>query len=878
MRRSKKFTVDNLDRFLRVIYKEADILELMILSPRIGSSRSFGFEERVRQATAAFWLERSDSPHCKASYRELVVSKYLQCYPRDYSEDEVEVLLDAQLETLSSAWGIGRKSSRDAKRTNALQLILKAASSLLVCRNERLVVRQGCLLEWNGVADKIDQNVLFAAYDLLSGRNEGGHACVRYGDKRLERILSRGYAETHAHLNGSGYSPEINWYCFLWLSAHHISERDCALRGYVESRWPGFSKDRIEGIILVFKKLPVLRGLLQAYARVLSGAELRDGAVQAPNELKLIEQISKMMGQLLYVRDEETLELLLEDPRFVRVMGSAASEIPLEVFDDPSECFYFEQRFHRMMLSVLPALFNLPAGIYAYNVYIAAITQFKSGMLHDNLLMGFSRFSASETQKEVFLDHVPGAKRLLYRSVFDRYYRGEGVRLVELRIAPKKRARFISLVNELDDANKWAYDKSCQRGERPCKIEYRLVAHFIKTKTFPSKEFGVARKENDAHNADCCLADIETIFDLSAASRDYVSKLVAIDTANFELHTRPETYASVFRKFSSEIAALHETGKTYHVGEDFLTLCNGLRAIDEVLEFLEFAEGDRLGHATALGLDVQEYYQRKRFYITCPLEEHVDDLVWLHQMIVRHKSREAEVLAYLEDEYEKYATKLYSPGALDAIPSLRQHWKAYCLRGNSPDLYINPAYPTAMSPGCKTKKSSSHNAALADMDRGARELYSRYHFDGRLKEAGALPMVIKVDGEYVRAVALAQRLLLKKVHEKGIGIETNPSSNRKISSVHRYIDLPLFSFNCRGLTSLEEKRMRGICNIPVTINSDDCGIFQTDLAMEYALIAEALKKEGFDHESVYEYIDHLRKLSLDQCFFSAMRNEGLSEV
>lgn len=41
---------------------------------------------------------------------------------------------------------------------------------------------------------------------------------------------------------------------------------------------------------------------------------------------------------------------------------------------------------------------------------------------------------------------------------------------------------------------------------------------------------------------------------------------------------------------------------TYHTGEDFLDIVDGLRAIDEALLFLQMEKGERLGHAMALGV------------------------------------------------------------------------------------------------------------------------------------------------------------------------------------------------------------------------------------------------------------------------------------
>ena len=89
------------------------------------------------------------------------------------------------------------------------------------------------------------------------------------------------------------------------------------------------------------------------------------------------------------------------------------------------------------------------------------------------------------------------------------------------------------------------------------------------------------------------------------ATRDSIEKarILGIDTANYEKNCGPENYGPSYRQFKKEVKSKIELKFTYHAGEDFDSLCSGLRAIDEVLEFLRFKRGDRLGHALALGID-----------------------------------------------------------------------------------------------------------------------------------------------------------------------------------------------------------------------------------------------------------------------------------
>ena len=67
--------------------------------------------------------------------------------------------------------------------------------------------------------------------------------------------------------------------------------------------------------------------------------------------------------------------------------------------------------------------------------------------------------------------------------------------------------------------------------------------------------------------------------------------------------------------------------------------------------------------------------------------------------------------------------------------------------------------------------------------------------------------------------------------------------------------------------------------LSVSINTDDQGVFDTLLENEYALMALALKKKKdkknnkiYDIEDIYEWIDYVRKMGIEQSFKSDIRN------
>ena len=62
-------------------------------------------------------------------------------------------------------------------------------------------------------------------------------------------------------------------------------------------------------------------------------------------------------------------------------------------------------------------------------------------------------------------------------------------------------------------------------------------------------------------------------------------------------------------------------------------------------------------------------------------------------------------------------------------------------------------------------------------------------------------------------------------------------------------------------------------SLNVSINTDDQGVFDTLLENEYALMMLALKKKRnkdneleYDIEDIYEWIDYVRQMGLEQSF------------
>jgi len=153
-------------------------------------------------------------------------------------------------------------------------------------------------------------------------------------------------------------------------------------------------------------------------------------------------------------------------------------------------------------------------------------------------------------------------------------------------------------------------------------------------------------------------------------------------------------------------------------------------------------------------------------------------------------------------------------------------------------------------------------------------LYFRYHYDFDVRQKGLKSIDIKVDEDYINIVGLVQKAMQKELRNKGIGIETNPSSNYLICTFKRYDKHPIIKFFNLGLT-YDNDQLKECEQLFVSINTDDQGVFGTYLENEYALLALALNKakndEGenlYNQEMIYDWLNKIRQMGLQQSFYT----------
>ena len=124
------------------------------------------------------------------------------------------------------------------------------------------------------------------------------------------------------------------------------------------------------------------------------------------------------------------------------------------------------------------------------------------------------------------------------------------------------------------------------------------------------------------------------------------------------------------------------------------------------------------------------------------------------------------------------------------------------------------------------------------------------------------PIFVYTDEEQSAVLQKAQEYVLKKVEQKGIYIETNPTSNLAIGESRELYDEHILRLNASDLVPMNDNNQE----VLITVNSDDPVIFNTNIENELAYMYYALTYKGYAKERVLRWIDKVRQMGLDSSF------------
>jgi adenosine deaminase len=407
------------------------------------------------------------------------------------------------------------------------------------------------------------------------------------------------------------------------------------------------------------------------------------------------------------------------------------------------------------------------------------------------------------------------------------------VAFLEGRFAPKdKGAKMYALLCEIwKEYNNYAkgidrcvHDAPIRKKDNP--MELRLVGHFIKKK---------------AGRYSCCqhfylrenLEKQARLLIQMRKMQHFQDMIVGCDAAGNELHTPPEVFAPIFRR-------MRDSGVnkfTFHVGEDFNYIVSGIRAVYEAVCFLELREGDRVGHATALGLSPSLWRRRIGNKVVVRRANFLDDLIFAWKLLQRNSKFSTEVKK-IEQDIGRHSKIVYKE---EITPNLLlEAWEMRRL--NPVKALVDPRRARLGLSRFDRDEFRLIESAKAHNE-PAFAIFSKYHkkrvHDFMWGESGDIDQYIEIDSNFIteETIEELQLQVLKVLVESDVAIESMPTSNVRISCYKDHYEHHITRW-------LNINKITGYPEPSICICSDDPGIFATNIRNEYDLVKAMLNKKG----------------------------------
>ena len=841
--------------------------------------------------------------------REIQQEEYLRYAMermRGHSQDELENchrLLCQNMEPEMSSGG----------QPSVFHLLFRYSTGVLKLESGVPICRFAELLDWRDISHLLGQDIFTTAFLAWQDWRAGSRterfswpAIIRTDNLRLQEVLKRGVSENHFHLNGSSQSFALSWACLMNhpRKIFQFFEKKSVRKNMRQNLTPTVLNRASD------HQMPWTERLLWAawlraelFKRFFLGIPVR------AEEVRRFTRVRKLS------RVEDQVQLL----RFQRGRKVRRPDGAMRCLDYvfPKE----DQSCNRLLAGERQFLYQ---GFFCYlrgelteleadlfYLYLLLKSQFRGEIIQTNGRVGFKNFSLYQDRKDDFWEDIPEyeaeGRRLAVGAT-----RQDNEKLISLeaRIAPKKRPS--EQHNAILQTDRLVYfaEHGHERCDRAILRErgqayndrvrrwgedetYFYVVHFIKSKDEAPTDWESARWRSRNYEVRTKAREMALSLSIALERSSYLRRRIrGIDAASIEIGCRPETFATEFRylkNFSTanahrrgpaDMYAFPQLKATYHVGEDFLDIADGLRAIDEAVQFLGLERGDRLGHALAMGIDPESHYRGKEYQISISKQDWLDDLVWLLyrsvELGIRLDLRQQE---HFRQEAEGLLTELYQKYMPDQSKrvTLQDYYESWSLRGDHPDCYQNPQWsdePERCAKPilpCSYRSFMRRESEVLNQRRGRKELRALcylYHFGATTRRCGEKVIARKVDKEYIKLMHTFQERLQGEIGDLGLMVECNPTSNYLISTFNRYDEHPIFRFNSFGFGG---ERAEG--QLSVSINTDDQGVFDTSLENEYALLACSMSKahlangeRRYSRDVIYQYLNHIRRMGNEQSF------------
>ncbi|WP_159476513.1 hypothetical protein [Chryseobacterium sp. 18068] len=406
------------------------------------------------------------------------------------------------------------------------------------------------------------------------------------------------------------------------------------------------------------------------------------------------------------------------------------------------------------------------------------------------------------------------------------------LKFLEGRFSPKTDQ--IELKNQLDNITKgWNYmlSNAYKKEESNNLPEISLIAHFIKKKD-SNRNYYIRHKKlrieiiNKGRNLNSLLSKFP----------EYKKIVNGIDAASSEFDAPPEVFSPLYRLMRRK----GFNHFTYHAGEDFYHIIDGLRAIYEAIKFCDLQKTDRIGHATAAGIDVDQWANVVGNEILISQGCQLDNLIFIYHFIVFSQSKKlSKALPAVISEINNLSYSIYNdyypPTVLEQAWLMRASCPLHLFSNYNNNLRIQGVYDDSELDWI-VKKGFLESLENKESSK-AYQLFKKYHSADYRKNYDKIICISPFNILTPKQVKTLQLTLLEFMATNEIIIESLPTSNIRIG-FHK-------DFSTYHLKNWIKWSMEGHKIPPIVLGSDDTGIFATNIYNEYANVFCALMTEEF---------------------------------
>lgn len=703
--------------------------------------------------------------------------------------------------------------------------------------NTCLTNKNGCpyvlfeeIQSWRQLSLLIGEDVLttsFLAFDVAKSKGVSPTSfawpnIISHTQEEINAELDKGLCDTHAHLKASADIFELTWLDFM----NRLINRDEDYRkvNYIADAQVNYRRDQQS---YEFRKMIQTAAILRLHIfEYLYGKKLVKTNVEISkiieDDISRTQYLSEAESRVrCYQTKDNKLFGVVHDYAILKLSSSsvyAVHEGERSLLFDFFRGYFNNDQYVRKIADL-------------FFLYISLKIRTRKEFVQTNPLYGFDNFKIYESRKTKFCSDT-------YKNIFPLYTVQSCIRkdvpdTLESRVTPieipnhniRKCIDGLTTRRDIDDKN------------------LTFVIHFIKKseQVAHRKHYGTRYDYNQTYRNEInrILEDTQKRNTARPITDEPVYKIVGIDAAGAEIDCSPAVFGQVYRY--ARLRGM--TNLTYHVGEDFYDLCDGLRSIDDSIRFLNLDEGSRLGHAIALGIDPKTYYERRCFQTVMTQQRLLDTLAWIYwkahrKEIIISNEYAKELLSKIQQLYHKIGYRI--PFDLDV------YMKSMVLRSDNLDTTEKFSLwrKAALCQDIQCRKARTNESAIA--------LCHEFLTDKKIWDKGNEIEIFTYRDEIVKIVSDLQIVLLSLILDKHIVVETNPSSNVVIGPIDGYDSHTVHKFIKDGIRA--------------TINTDDKGIFSTSLPNEYSLFACSAKNNNADESDIIKKLEILREEAIKSRF------------